>query len=99
MRWLVGYSALLGPLGGVLLADFHLVRQRRLVVQDLYSLQPGASYWYRVRALLCERTCAGARPGLRGTHCHSCGWPAAIPALPPDVLSAQSRCSTCAQTA
>ena len=53
MRWLLSYSALLGPLGGVLLADLHLVRKRQLVVQDLYSLAPEGHYFYQVMS------CAG----------------------------------------
>jgi NCS1 family nucleobase:cation symporter-1 len=34
--WLVGYSALLGPIGGILIADYYLVRRRRLDTADLY---------------------------------------------------------------
>ena len=34
--WLVGYSALLGPIAGVMIADYFLVRRSRLSVDDLY---------------------------------------------------------------
>ncbi len=34
--WLIGYSALLGPIGGIMVADYFLVRRRELVVEDLY---------------------------------------------------------------
>src|SRR5215831_2092768 len=34
--WLVGYSALLGPIGGILIADYFVLRRRELVVDDLY---------------------------------------------------------------
>ncbi|HEY7389589.1 MAG TPA: NCS1 family nucleobase:cation symporter-1 [Bryobacteraceae bacterium] len=34
--WLVGYSALLGPVAGVMIADYYLIRGRRLRVDDLY---------------------------------------------------------------
>jgi nucleobase:cation symporter-1, NCS1 family len=34
--WLVGYSALLGPIGGVMIADYFLVRKRHLDVDALY---------------------------------------------------------------
>jgi NCS1 family nucleobase:cation symporter-1 len=34
--WLVGYSALLGPVAGVMIADYYLVRKARLSVADLY---------------------------------------------------------------
>jgi NCS1 family nucleobase:cation symporter-1 len=35
--WLVGYSALLGPIGGILVADYYLVRRRVLDVDALYQ--------------------------------------------------------------
>src|SRR6185295_3653741 len=35
--WLVGYSALLGPIGGIMIADYFVLRQRRLSVMDLYK--------------------------------------------------------------
>jgi NCS1 family nucleobase:cation symporter-1 len=34
--WLVGYSGLLGPIAGVMIADYFLVRRARLNVEDLY---------------------------------------------------------------
>jgi len=34
--WLVGYSALLGPIAGIMICDYYLVRHRRLVTQDLF---------------------------------------------------------------
>jgi NCS1 family nucleobase:cation symporter-1 len=34
--WLVGYSGLLGPIAGVMIADYFLVRGSRLKVEDLY---------------------------------------------------------------
>jgi NCS1 family nucleobase:cation symporter-1 len=35
--WLNGYGALLGPIGGIMVADYWLVRRRHLVVDDLYK--------------------------------------------------------------
>src|SRR6195256_156051 len=34
--WLVGYSGFLGPIAGVLVADYFVVRKRAIVVDDLY---------------------------------------------------------------
>lgn len=34
--WLVGYSGLLGPIAGVMIADYFLIRRARLKVSDLY---------------------------------------------------------------
>ena len=35
--WLIAYSAFLGPIAGVFIADYWVVRRARLVVADLYS--------------------------------------------------------------
>ena len=35
-EWLVGYSALLGPIAGIMIADYWIVRKRELDVPDLY---------------------------------------------------------------
>ena len=43
--WLIGYSALLGPIGGILIADYFLLRGRQLDVTDLY--RRGGRYEYR----------------------------------------------------
>jgi len=43
--WLVGCSALLGPIAGIMIFDYYLVRQRRLVVEDLY--RRGGAYEYK----------------------------------------------------
>ena len=34
--WLVGYSALLGPVAGVMIADYYFIRRRNLSIDDLY---------------------------------------------------------------
>ncbi|KAI4378701.1 hypothetical protein MLD38_016144 [Melastoma candidum] len=44
--WLVGYSALLGPIGGIILADYYLVQKTHLNVNDLYTLSPSGAYHY-----------------------------------------------------
>ncbi|KAH7553479.1 hypothetical protein ACOSQ2_030105 [Xanthoceras sorbifolium] len=44
--WLVGYSALLGPIGGIILADYYLIRRAKLSIKDLYSLSPHGAYYY-----------------------------------------------------
>jgi len=43
--WLVGYSALLGPIAGIMIVDYFLVRRRQLAVEDLYLR--GRTYEYR----------------------------------------------------
>lgn len=43
--WLVGYSGFLGTIAGVLIADYYVVRRRRLSPYDLYVR--GGAYEYR----------------------------------------------------
>lgn len=43
--WLVGYSSLLGPIGGIMISDYFFVRKRELILEDLY--QQGKSYSYK----------------------------------------------------
>ncbi len=35
--WLVGYSSLLGPVGGILIVDYYWIRHRELSLSDLYD--------------------------------------------------------------
>jgi NCS1 family nucleobase:cation symporter-1 len=43
--WLVGYSGFLGPIAGVLICDYFVVRKKILLVEDLY--QRGGLYEYQ----------------------------------------------------
>jgi NCS1 family nucleobase:cation symporter-1 len=38
-NWLVGYSALLGPIAGIMIVDYWLLRGKQLDVPDLYRVQ------------------------------------------------------------
>jgi NCS1 family nucleobase:cation symporter-1 len=56
--WLIAYSSLLGPIGGIMIADYFVLRRLCLVVDELYSSL--GRYWYfrgfnlnAVVALLC----------------------------------------------
>jgi nucleobase:cation symporter-1, NCS1 family len=42
--WLVGYSGFLGPIAGVLICDYFIIRKKVLLVEDLY--QRNALYEY-----------------------------------------------------
>jgi NCS1 family nucleobase:cation symporter-1 len=39
-------GAFIGPLFGVLIADFYLVRKQHVVVDDLFTMSPHGRYWY-----------------------------------------------------
>ena len=42
--WLIAYSSLLGPIGGILICDYFVLRGRTLVPLDLYRAE--GRYWY-----------------------------------------------------
>jgi NCS1 family nucleobase:cation symporter-1 len=55
--WLLGYSSLMGALGGILIADYWVVRRQRLLVGDLYREQGAYTYrngynWRAIAALV-----------------------------------------------
>jgi NCS1 family nucleobase:cation symporter-1 len=55
--WLLGYSSLMGALGGILIADYWVLRRQRLVVADLFREQGQYTYsagfnWRAVAALV-----------------------------------------------
>lgn len=36
-KWLIAYSSLLGPVGGIMIADYYFIRRKNLIVKDLYE--------------------------------------------------------------
>jgi NCS1 family nucleobase:cation symporter-1 len=43
--WLIGYSSLMGALGGILICDYWLLRKQRLDVDDLFRMNGRYTYW------------------------------------------------------
>ncbi len=37
--WLIAYSSLLGPIGGIMIADYYFIRKQNLNVKELYQLK------------------------------------------------------------
>jgi len=55
--WLIGYSSLMGALGGILIADYWVVRRQKLNLRDLFELNgeytySGGTNWRAVAALV-----------------------------------------------
>ena len=55
--WLLGYSSLMGALGGILIADYWIVRRRQLSLGDLFRVEGRYSYrngvnWRAVASLV-----------------------------------------------
>ncbi|OPH14465.1 nitrate reductase, partial [Azospirillum brasilense] len=40
-------GSFIGPLFGILIADYYFVRRQQVAVDDLYTMQPEGRYWYR----------------------------------------------------
>jgi NCS1 family nucleobase:cation symporter-1 len=55
--WLIGYSSLMGALGGILIADYWVLRRQKLNLRDLFELRGEYTYsngtnWRAVAALV-----------------------------------------------
>jgi NCS1 family nucleobase:cation symporter-1 len=64
--WLIAYSALLGPIGGIMIADYFVVRRRGLNVPALYSATGPYSYKAGISWVAIAALAAGALPSLPG---------------------------------
>ena len=62
--WLLGYSSLMGAIGGVLIADYWLLRRRQLSLPDLFK--PDGRYAYTQRREPPRDLGAGAGRAARG---------------------------------
>jgi NCS1 family nucleobase:cation symporter-1 len=40
-------GAFIGPLFGVLIADFYIVRRQKVAIDDMFTMSPQGRYWYR----------------------------------------------------
>jgi hypothetical protein len=47
LGFILNYSALFGPMLGVMLADYYVIRKRQLNVAELYDTTPGSPNWYQ----------------------------------------------------
>src|SRR5205085_9834500 len=43
--WLIAYSSLLGPIGGIMIADYYFVRKQHLIAEELYN--PNGIYSFK----------------------------------------------------
>ncbi|HEY9685360.1 MAG TPA: NCS1 family nucleobase:cation symporter-1 [Coleofasciculaceae cyanobacterium] len=64
--WLVGYSALLGPVAGILLTDYFWVRKSEINVDDLYRKQGLYTYCNGYNPVAVIALAAGVLPNIPG---------------------------------
>lgn len=69
LNWLVGYSALLGPVAGIMICDYFVIRRRTLDVPDLYRLEGRYPRWNPVALVALVVGVLPSVPGfLHSTH-------------------------------
>ena len=92
--WLVGYSALLGPVAGILLADYWLLRRRVLLIDGLFSASPAGPYHYTsgVNTAALVALAAGIAPNAPG-FLQAAGCVAGLHPLWAAVYQARPRCA------
>ena len=57
--WLIGYSSLMGAIGGILIADYWVVRRQQLALSDLFKMQ--GRYSYRTASTSAPSSCSFLR--------------------------------------
>lgn len=64
--WLMAYSSLLGPIGGIMIADYFFIRKKNLLANDLYSHAGiyGYAHGFNVKAIIA--LFCGILPNLPG---------------------------------
>ena len=64
--WLIGYSALLGPIAGILIADYFLLRRTELDVPDLFRKEGRYSYYKGWNPIALVALACGVAPNVPG---------------------------------
>ncbi len=64
--WLIGYSGLLGAVGGVIICDYFVIRRRRLLIADLYRRDGVYGYGWGYNGKALWATAAGIAVVLPG---------------------------------
>ena len=75
--WLIGYGALLGPVAGIMIADYFLLRRGVVLVNDLYRRHGIYEYSRGVNWIAMAALAAGVAPSLPGFSAALRGTPAA----------------------
>ncbi len=64
--WLVGYSSLLGPIGGIMIVDYFFIRHQKLFVNDLYQQKGAYTYHKGFNMIAILALLAGILPNVPG---------------------------------
>jgi NCS1 family nucleobase:cation symporter-1 len=64
--WLLGYSSLMGALGGILIVDYWIIRRQQLLVDDLFRTDGAYQYWHGVNPRAVIALVLGVLPVVPG---------------------------------
>ena len=64
--WLVGYSSLLGPIGGIMIADYYFVRNQQLNTRELYQHEGEYSFTKGINYTALAALVLGIIPNIPG---------------------------------
>jgi len=64
--WLIGYGALLGPIAGIMIADYYIIRKKRLDVAGLYDPQGPYRYTHGFNLAALAAFALAVLPNLPG---------------------------------
>ena len=78
--WLIGYSALLGPIAGILIIDYYFIRKTQIKVDDLYQEQGIYQYTNGWNFAAVIAFVIGVLPNIPGFL--NAAFPAAFPDIP-----------------
>ncbi|MDE2429029.1 MAG: NCS1 family nucleobase:cation symporter-1 [Burkholderiales bacterium] len=81
--WLIGYSALLGPIAGILIIDYYFIRKTRIDVAALYQENGQYTYNNGWNSVAVIAFVVGVLPNIPGFL--NAAFPASFPAIP-DML-------------
>ncbi|MCB9699406.1 MAG: NCS1 family nucleobase:cation symporter-1 [Alphaproteobacteria bacterium] len=78
--WLIGYSALLGPIGGILVADYFVLRRTKLDLDDLYRHEGRYAYTAGFNPAAIAALTLAVLPNIPG-FLHQAGLLASVPSV------------------
>lgn len=64
--WLIAYSSLLGPVGGIMIADYFFIRKKNLIADDLYKHDGVYSYTNGINRKALIALLIGIAPNIPG---------------------------------
>ena len=64
--WLIAYSSLLGPIGGIMIADYYFIRKKELAVDELYSHKGRYKFTNGFNVIAILALVAGILPNVPG---------------------------------